>query len=130
LALRVFLVDDLVNMHRLIEDLLDIVGGFQLVGTAMSEGEAKLWLEDHPLAWDVAVVDLVLDGGSGMAVISRCKELNPASKVCVFSSYVTPVLSEHCARLGADVVFHKDESLSFVVWLHDQSAPGTTPRKV
>ena len=28
--------------------------------TASTEAEAKLWLDDHPAEWDLAVVDLVL----------------------------------------------------------------------
>lgn len=118
MALRVFLVDDLISMHSLMRDLFAAVGGVQLVDTASSEGEAKLWLEDHPGEWDVAVLDLVLQHGSGMAVIRPCRESHSQGKVAIFSSYVTPVIREHCLGLGADAVFGKDETMQFVLWLH------------
>jgi DNA-binding NarL/FixJ family response regulator len=118
MALRVFLVDDLISMHSLMRDLFAAVGGVELVATASSEGEAKLWLEDHPGGWDVAVLDLVLQHGSGMAVIRPCREGNPQGQVAVFSSYVTPVIRDHCLSLGADAVFGKDETTQFVLWLH------------
>ena len=118
MTLRVFLVDDLLSMHSLMRDLFATVGNVQLVATASSEGEAKLWLEDHPGAWDVAVLDLVLQQGSGMGVIRPAKESHPQGQVAVFSSYVTPVIREHCLRLGADEVFAKEESVEFITWLH------------
>ena len=118
MPLRVFLVDDLISMHSLMRDLFAAVGGVQLVATASSEGEAKLWLEDHPGAWDVAVLDLVLQQGSGMGVIRPCKQSHPQGRVAIFSSYVTPVIRAHCLALGADAVFGKDETTQFVMWLH------------
>ena len=118
MALRVFLVDDLISMHSLMRDLFAAVGGVELHATASSEGEAKLWLEDHPGAWDVAVLDLVLQHGSGMGVIGPCREARADGQVAVFSSYVTPVIREHCLALGADAVFGKEDTTQFVLWLH------------
>lgn len=118
MALRVFLVDDLISMHSLMRDLFAAVGGVQLVATASSEGEAKLWLEDHPGEWDLAVLDLVLQQGSGMGVIGPCRQHHPGGRIVVFSSYVTPVIREHCLRLGAGDVFSKDETSQFITWLH------------
>ncbi|GAB3764725.1 hypothetical protein GCM10028796_20350 [Ramlibacter monticola] len=125
MTLRVLLVDDLISMHSLMRDLFAAVGGVQLVATASNEGEAKLWLEDHPAAWDVAVLDLVLQEGSGMGVIGPCKVHHPAGRVAVFSSYVTPVIRQHCINLGADAVFGKDESAQFITWLHGLADSGS-----
>ena len=119
MALRVFLVDDLISMHSLMRDLFAAVGGVQLVATASSEGEAKLWLEDHPGEWDLAVLDLVLQQGSGMGVIGPCRGSHTTGQVVIFSSYVTPVIREHCLRLGADHVFSKDQTAQFITWLHE-----------
>jgi hypothetical protein len=35
----------------------------------------------------------------------------------VFSGYASPVLRQHCTRLGADAMFHKDETEAFVRWI-------------
>ena len=125
MTLRVLLVDDLLSMHSLMRDLFAAVGGVQLVATASDEGEAKLWLEDHPGAWDVAVLDLVLQQGSGMGVIGPCKAHHPEGRVAVFSSYVTPVIRQHCINLGADAVFGKEESAQFITWLHGLAGSGS-----
>jgi DNA-binding NarL/FixJ family response regulator len=123
LELRVYLVDDLISTHTLMKDLFAAIGPVRLVATASSEGEARLWLEDHPGAWDLAVLDLVLESGSGMALIGPCKQANPQGQVAVFSGYVSPVLREHCLRLGADAVFNKADSADFVLWLNEQVDP-------
>jgi len=117
MPLRVFLVDDLLGMRLLMQDLLAVAGGVQLVATASTEGEARLWLEDHAEGWDVAVIDLVLEQGSGLSVIAPSRARHPGGQVAVFSSYVTPVIRQHCLKLGAEAVFGRDESAEFIAWL-------------
>jgi DNA-binding NarL/FixJ family response regulator len=120
--LRVFLVEDLQRMRNLLEDLFSSMGGLTVVGSASTEAEAKYWLEEHRSGWDLAVIDLVLDQGAGMEVIRRCKENPSGGKVVVFSSYATPGVRQHCLSLGADAVFDKSETGSFIAWLHDITA--------
>lgn len=119
MELRVFLVEDLQRMRGLLADLFSSLGGLQVVGSASTEAEAKLWLDDHPAGWDVAVIDLVLDQGAGMEVIRRCKAEPGGGKVVVFSSYATPGVRQHCLDLGADAVFDKTETSGFISWFGD-----------
>ena len=119
MELRVFLVDDLVTMRSLIEDLLSTIGGLRLLATANGEGEAKVWMDDHRGAWDLAIVDLVLDQGSGMGVIQHAKGVHPAGRIVVFSAFATPGIQAHCLRLGADAVFDKTQTRDFVRWLQE-----------
>ena len=126
MELRVFLVDDLVTMRSLIEDLLSTIGGLRLVATANGEGEAKVWMDDHRGAWDLAIVDLVLDQGSGMGVIQHAKGAHPSGRIVVFSAFATPGIQAHCLRLGADAVFDKTQTRDFVAWLQEQR-PGPRP---
>ena len=121
MELRVFLVEDLQRMRGLLADLFASMGGLKVVGSASTEAEAKLWLDDHPAGWDVAVVDLVLDQGAGMEVIRRCKAEPNGGKVVVFSSYATPGVRRHCMDLGADAVFDKSETSGFISWFGDLS---------
>ncbi len=119
MELKVFLVEDQHRMRGLLADLFASMGGLTVVGDAATEAEAKLWLEDHVDGWDVAVIDLVLDQGSGMDVIRRCKSARGGGKVVVFSSYATPGVRQHCVDLGADAVFDKSETAGFITWLND-----------
>jgi DNA-binding NarL/FixJ family response regulator len=121
MELRAFLVEDLQGMRRLIEDLFASIGGVRLVGAAGTEAEANLWLDDHPGEWDVAIIDMVLEQGSGMGVIGRAKRLPDAGRVAVFSSYASAAVRERCIALGADAVFEKSDTEGFIRWLDAQS---------
>ena len=105
MAVRVFLVEDQKPMQVLLSDLLDSVGGFELVGTAASETSATDWLYRHRGGWDLAIVDLLLGEGSGFTLIGRCHK-EPGA-VLVFSDFVTPAVRQRCIRLGADGVISK-----------------------
>ena len=73
MTVRVFLVEDMKHVQALVGELLESLGDFRLVHATATEAEAKLWLSENPGAWDLAVVDLVLDQGTGMAVIPRAR---------------------------------------------------------
>jgi DNA-binding NarL/FixJ family response regulator len=117
--LRVLLVEDQQRMRVLLADLFASIGGLRVVGAATTEAEAKLWLDEHPSEWDIAVVDLVLDQGAGMEVIRRCKAEPHGGKVVVFSSYATPGVRQHCLNLGADAVFDKGQTAEFIAWISE-----------
>jgi DNA-binding NarL/FixJ family response regulator len=108
MAVRVFVVEDQKPMQGLIADLLETLGGFEIVGTADTETAATDWLYRHRGGWDLAIVDLLLGEGSGFTLVSRCNK-EPGGAVLVFSDFITPVIRERCLRLGADGVISKAE---------------------
>ena len=121
MAVRVFVVEDQKPMQELICDLLDSVGGFEVVGTAAGETGATDWLLRHKGGWDLAIVDLLLGEGSGFTLISRCHK-EPSGAVLVFSDFVTPVVRQRCMRLGAHGVISKEQFGELRAYL--QAFPG------
>jgi DNA-binding NarL/FixJ family response regulator len=118
MARRVFLVEDLRGMRALLADLFATIGGLEIVDASTTEAEARLWLDEHPGAWDLAIIDLVLAEGSGMGVIPQARRrARPGAKVVVFSGYASPGIRAHCLSLGADAVFEKSETAQFIGWL-------------
>ena len=110
-TVRVFLVEDMKQVHGIVAELLASIGDFRLVGVSRTEAEAKLWLDEHPRAWDLAIVDLVLDQGSGMAVIPQARTAaGTGGSIAVFSDYASDGIRGHCLRLGADAVFLKSQT--------------------
>jgi len=122
---RVFLAEDLSRMRGLLIDLFSSTGEFQVVGTACTEDEAESWLAQHGDAWDVAIIDLVLDQGSGTNVIRHARRQHYGGVIAVLSSCVTENLREHCYALGADNVFDEAETGRFLLWLGKVGADGS-----
>lgn len=122
MAIKVFLVEDTRQLQGVITDLLASLGDFELAGTATTEAEANLWLVEHPGSWDLAIIDLVLEQGTGMGVIARCRRTCPAGKVVVFSDYVTPGIRRHCMGLGAEAVIPKADMAAFTSYCSELAA--------
>jgi DNA-binding NarL/FixJ family response regulator len=115
-TVRVFLVEDMLHVRSVLADLLASVGDFRLVRAIGTEAEARLWLAEHPDAWDLAIVDLVLDQGSGMGVLPQAREAadRHGGSVVVFSDYASDGIRAHCLHLGADAVFLKSQTREFM----------------
>ena len=115
MTVRVFLVEDMKQVQAVLSDLLAGLGDFRLVGTAATEAEARFWLAENTGEWDLAVVDLVLDQGSGMGVIPGARQsAGDGATVVVFSDYASDGIRTHCLRLGADAVFLKSQVQEFM----------------
>ncbi|MGH3333419.1 MAG: response regulator [Nocardioidaceae bacterium] len=83
MGIRVLLVDDVVDVRRLVRMALRLRGGFDVLAEASDGGEAvRLAQELHP---DVVVLDLGLPDIAGHEVLSRIRLHSPSSKVVVFS---------------------------------------------
>lgn len=126
MAVRVFLVEDIEVTRDLVSDAFRALGSFQVVGWAATEAEARLWLDDNQEGWDLAVIDLILDQGSGMGVLAHAKKATKPGKAVIFSSYATPGIRDRCLDLGADAVFLKRDTEGFVAWLAKFMEAGTT----
>lgn len=120
---RVFIAADHKRMRELLVDLFSSSGSFQLVGTACTEAEATHWFQEHAEAWDLAIIDLVLDEGSGTSVLRLAREQDPGSLIAVLSGCVTDTLREHCYALGADKIFDEADTARFILWLDKVGAP-------
>lgn len=121
MAVRVLIVEDSRPMQALVSDLLESVGGFEVVGVAANETSATEWLLRHRGGWDLAIVDLLLAEGSGFTLLTRCNK-EPGGAVVVFSDFVTPVVRQRCIRLGADGVISKAQFGELRAYL--QAFPG------
>jgi CheY-like chemotaxis protein len=117
MQVRVLLVEDSGSGLALLQGLLSGLPDMQVVATAASEPQARDWLQAHPADWDLAIVDLVLEQGSGLGVLRQARQRGTQQKVVVLSAYATPGMRQHCLRLGADATFDKGELAQLGDWL-------------
>ena len=109
--LRVLLVDDVVDVRRLLRTALRFREGFEVVGEAGDgAGAVRLAGETQP---DIVVLDLGLPDIAGREVLSRIRENSPESKVVVFSGLETPDRSWIEGRVEGYVL--KDAELDYLV---------------
>ncbi|WP_028642983.1 response regulator [Nocardioides sp. URHA0020] len=111
MPIRVLLVDDVVEVRRLVRTSLRVRGGFEVVGEAADGAEAvQLAAELHP---DVVVLDLGLPDIAGQEVLSRVREMSPGSKVVIFSGLETVDRAWIDANAAGFVI--KDADLGYLV---------------
>lgn len=106
-----FLVEDNIlirdNLISVLADLADVL----VIASAATENAAKSWLSSHNGQWDLCVVDLFLEQGSGLGVLAACRDREPHQRVLVLTNYATLDTRRRCLDLGADMVFDKSTEL-------------------
>jgi DNA-binding NarL/FixJ family response regulator len=108
LTLRAFVVEDKVSIRESLIEALAELARIETLGVAASEKAAVAWLTDAANAWDIAIVDLILEsGGSGFGVLNACRGRSPAQKVVVLTGTANADVRRHCEALGCDRVFDK-----------------------
>lgn len=111
MTIRVLLVDDVVDVRRLLRTALRFRGGFEVVGEAGGGGEAVRLVE--ALRPDVVVLDLGLPDIAGREVLSRIRERSPESRVVVFSGADAEERSWIASHVEGYVL--KDAELDYLV---------------
>jgi DNA-binding NarL/FixJ family response regulator len=111
MATRVLLVDDVVDVRRLVRTSLRFRGGFDVVAEANDGTEAVRLAES--LRPDIVVLDLGLPDIAGHEVLSHIRQVSPESKVVVFSGIDSAERSWIAEQVDGYVL--KDAELDYLV---------------
>jgi two-component system, OmpR family, response regulator len=109
--IKTYVVEDSPTIRDNLIATLEELTVVSTVGTAETEKESVDWLSNSANTWDLAIVDLFLKQGTGLGVVSACKNRLPTQKVIVLSNYATSDVRKQCALLGADAVFDKSTEI-------------------
>jgi len=96
---RIFIVDDHPLVREWLGSLLERQADFLVCGHAESPAEAYEAISR--LSPDLAVVDLTLDGGSGLELIKQLQSLPNTPKIVVLSMHDEALYAERAIRAGA-----------------------------
>jgi two-component system, OmpR family, response regulator len=116
-SIAVLIVEDSRGMQAALRDLLQTLPGFEVVATVATEERATEWITENRTGWRLALVDLLLQEGSGFNIVRRLRSANPDGHVIVFSEFATAALREKCIALGADAAFLKSDLPAMVRYL-------------
>lgn len=111
MALITYLVEDNQTILDNLIETLEEIASVKVVGHAATEAEATHWLSSHDGHWQLAVVDLFLQEGSGLGVLANCRKREAYQKVVVLTNYATADVRRRALDLGADAVFDKSNEL-------------------
>jgi CheY-like chemotaxis protein len=102
-SIRVLLVED---NQGLLDTLADVLGSAGMeVGKALDAPEAVGMLaREH---YDVAIVDMILPGSSGVEVVRKLKESSPATRIVICTAYYDNQLLPQARALGVDETVQK-----------------------
>ena len=118
MPLQAFIVEDNLSIRESLMEALAELAGVRTCGVASDEKRAIAWLTNPANAWDLAIVDLVLDpGGSGFGVLRACRDRKPGQRVVVLTATAHPAVRKQCEALGSDRVFDKSmETDALIEW--------------
>ncbi len=110
-TLKAYIVEDNAVIRDNLMETLTELAGVQTVGYSETEQGACFWLAQHPRDWQLLVVDLFLQQGTGLGVLRKCGQRSSRQRVVVLSNYATADIRERCLACGADAVFDKSTEL-------------------
>ncbi len=122
MTFQTYLVEDSAVIRENLVGFLEDVVDAHVVAHASTEDEAVEWLQSHPYGWDLALVDLFLEQGNGLAVVKACRKRRDSQKVVVLSNYATQDMRGRAEALGADAFFDKSSQLEELAAYFDDLA--------
>lgn len=107
-ALKAFLVEDNPAIREGLVEALAELGHLETAATSATEREAIAWLRDPAHDWDIAIVDLSLEGGgSGFRVLEALRDRPATKKMVVLTGTASKDVRRRCEEIGCDGVFDK-----------------------
>ncbi|MDH3349134.1 MAG: response regulator [Desulfobulbaceae bacterium] len=124
-TIRLLVIDDEVIVGKRLKQIFDKMGYEVEVRT---DGASAIELMEQK-KFDIVITDLKMDGMDGMQVLSRVRELNPATKVIIITGYAQLETSQQAFREGVfDFIakpFRLDELKQVILRaIKEQHVPG------
>lgn len=108
-AIRIMVVEDSDTVCAVWRDMLSRIGGLMAVGVFSCVATAIAGIRRDPP--DIILLDLQLQGESGMVVMQLVAENYPLTKVIVVTNYADAIYRRHYMNAGAYAFFDKSHEL-------------------
>ncbi len=109
--LETYIVEDSPVIRENLIATLEELAPVKVVGWAADEAAALRWLGEPANRVALVIVDLFLEGGSGLGLLRAAGRLPRRARLVVLSNYATPDIRQRCLELGAERVFDKSAAI-------------------
>jgi DNA-binding NarL/FixJ family response regulator len=106
--LKVLIADDHAVVRHGLKQIVERGFGAAAFGEAADAQEALQQIRKHP--WDIAILDVLMPGRSGLDIIKEVKQLRPKLPVVVLSMYAEHQYAERALKSGASGYITKDRA--------------------
>ena len=115
-AIKTYIVEDSPVIREDLIATLEELTNVKVIGTAEDEASAVKWLSQPGNTPDLVIIDIFLNGGSGLGVLRSASLLSAsAARLVVLSNYATPDMRRRCLELGAARVFDKSNDIDELI---------------
>jgi DNA-binding NarL/FixJ family response regulator len=111
MPLLTILVEDSAVIRESLIPAMAELAKVEVIAIAETADEAIAALKAHEHRWQLAVIDLYLRQGTGLAVLRACRGRAPHQHMVVLTNYATEEIRRRCAEAGADRVFDKSTEI-------------------
>ena len=108
LELRILLVEDSARLRIRLAEMLTTPGLARVAAMAATEAEAIEQIAS--MDFDVLIVDVELQAGSGINVVKQARSRWPTPRkplIIVLTNYALPTVKQRCLAAGADYFLDK-----------------------
>lgn len=125
--MRVFVVEDSPIVQERLVEMLNEIEGVDVVGAADNADAAVA--DILRLLPDVAVLDIKLRAGSGLAVLEQIRRQAPATTTIMLTNYAGTEHRQRCLSAGADYFFDKTDEFERVKGALQELLAAATSRR-
>ena len=111
--IKIFIVEDHTVLREGLRALLESQGGMEVIGESAEGGEAVAMVCE--LKPDLVIMDLFLEGLSGIEAIGRIRKKAPATRILVLSMYGNEEYVVSAVMAGANGYLIKGSGISEIV---------------
>ena len=105
----ILIVDDSAEVRKNLTKLIETLTGVQIIAAVGdSPGVIKHFEKQNP---DIVILDIDLEIGNGIEILSTIKNLSPATKVIMFTNYANDAFRRSTLKLGADYFLDKTQDV-------------------
>lgn len=124
--MKILLVEDSRILRDRLRSIISAIPMASLVAETDNADDARHLLDQHRP--EVAVIDLRLRGGSGLALIGHAKAMHSATTLIVLTNLAQAEYRARCIELGAHYFFDKSKGIgAFTLLLADLGRPRCEP---